>query len=121
MKTNSVTQKWSLLIMISIALVGLTFPSDGVLRVLAMLWFLFVCPGLSFVQLLDLRPAWFVLTISVALSLAVGGLVAGTMAYTQNWNPDLALGVLIVLSILGVVIAMLRFNKSQPVDILEEI
>ena len=63
-------------------------------RELPVLLFVFICPGLSFVQLLDLEDRATVVTLSVALSIAITTLVAQSLLIGGIWSSES--GVLVV-------------------------
>ena len=57
-------------------------------RDLPVLLFVFVCPGLSFVQLLDLEDGATAMTLSVALSIAITTLVAQSLLIAGVWSKE---------------------------------
>ena len=59
----------------------------SLIRVSVALWFLFVCPGLAIVQMLHIEDLWALLSVSIALSLAIDMLTAEVMLYAGAWSP----------------------------------
>lgn len=57
-------------------------------RELPVLLFVFICPGLSFVQLLDLEDRATAMTLSVALSVAITTLVAQSLLIGGVWGNE---------------------------------
>lgn len=94
---------WPVTILLSAAGIGvLAFAGlESPIRAVIALWFLFVCPGMAFVRLLRIEDALTELTLAVALSLALDGLVAGTMLYAGMWSPQWGLALLICMSAAG--------------------
>ncbi len=109
-------QKWSLLIIISSLSVVILMAVEGagVVRSLVSIWFLFLCPGLAFVQLLRIGPTWVEIILAVAFSLALDGLVAGILVYAQQWSPHVALAILVSWSLLGVFLVQIGVDFSKP-------
>ena len=70
-------------------------------REIAVLWFVTLCPGMSLVSLLKLRHFLVEVTLAIALSLSLDGIVVGCFLYTGHWSPLAMLWVLIVLSLIG--------------------
>jgi hypothetical protein len=95
---------WPALLTISaIAAAVFTFANlSSPLRPVIIFWFLLVCPGMAFVRLLRLRDIVAEWSLAIMASLAADALIAGTMAYTGAWSPERGLGVLVVLTLAGV-------------------
>ena len=108
-------KKWPLLLFGSslLMLISVFFLEPSPFRSLVTLWFLFLCPGLAFMQLLDLSNTNIILSLSIALSLALNGLVAGIMVYFQIWNPMVALYILVGWSIFGAVLGQIGVSFNQ--------
>jgi len=75
----------------------------GPLQLAVALWFLFVCPGMALVRLLHLDQPLAEWMAAVALSIALGGIIASVLVYTQNWSPPMALESLVAIAIVGAV------------------
>ncbi len=70
-------------------------------RGIAVLWFVTLCPGMSLVSLLKLDHFFVEVTLAIALSLSIDGIVVGCFLYAGYWSPPAMLWVLIVLSLVG--------------------
>jgi hypothetical protein len=70
-------------------------------RGIAILWFVTLCPGMSLVSLLKLGHFMIEVTLAIALSLSIDGIVVGCFLYAGYWSPPTILWVLIVLSLIG--------------------
>lgn len=84
----------------------------GPLRIAVTFWFVLICPGMAFVQLVrlpDLLTQW---TLAIALSLTLGLLIAVALLYTGRWSPALWLGLLMVLSLCGVMLALIQLVRE---------
>jgi hypothetical protein len=57
------------------------------LRPALVLPFLVLAPGMALVRLLRIPDPIAVIMLAIAISLALGGVVAGTMVYTGTWSP----------------------------------
>ncbi|HET7093592.1 MAG TPA: hypothetical protein VFI22_08950, partial [Thermomicrobiales bacterium] len=76
-------------------------PAGNPLRLAVILWFLFVCPGMALVRLLDLKDRVAAWTLAVALSLALDAIVAGALLYAGLWSPPAAFAILTGISVAG--------------------
>lgn len=70
-------------------------------RAVLTIWFFLTCPGLAVVGLLDIEDSLGEMLLAVALSIAIGMLLAAGMLITHTWSPDGALAILVGLSLLG--------------------
>jgi len=115
METKYKIQTSQLIILISSLLVVIVnaIGDESIVRNFLNVWFLMVCPGLAFVHLLHLSTLWIEFTLAVALSLALDGLVGGIMIYTYNWFPQIAMIVLLILSLSGVLLDQLGIDLSK--------
>jgi hypothetical protein len=66
-------------------------------------WFMLVCPGMACVRLLEIQERSAELTLAVALSLALDGIVSETMVLARLWSPTWGLAVLAGVSVAGAV------------------
>lgn len=96
-------QAWPIAILLSAAAVGgLAVGGVGTpLRPIVTLGFLAVGPGLAIVRLLRIGDFLTEIVLSVAFSLALSTLVAGTMLYAGLWSPGWSLGLLLAVSGIG--------------------
>jgi len=88
------------IVLSSAAVLGLFLSGFGGLLQLTMaLWFLFVCPGMALVRLLHLDQPLAEWVAAVALSIALGGIIASVLVYTQSWSPAVALEALVAVTV----------------------
>ncbi len=110
---NRTQLAWPVAIFISALLVDLAmllnFPP--ILRFPLTFWFLLVCPGMAYVRLLELEDNLTQWVIAIALSLAISLVLVLVMLYTGWWIPEWGLLILIILSLAG---ASLQVVKIQP-------
>ncbi|MBN1679604.1 MAG: hypothetical protein JW966_04880 [Anaerolineae bacterium] len=105
---------WPVIIVVSAWVTGLVVFMDALppVRPALVFWFVLVCPGMAYVNLLKLDDIASQLTLGVALSLALGAIVAALMVYTERWSPDAGLGILIGISLLGVLIRLIMAMRD---------
>ncbi len=94
---------WPTLIIVSALAAGLVnfVFTDGVLRPIIVLWFLFVCPGMVIVRFLRINEPMEKWTLALALSFAVVGVVAGIQLYAGMWSIAGTLTIVMALSVCG--------------------
>jgi hypothetical protein len=79
--------------------------------------FLLACPGMAVVGLLRMRDGVAEWTLTVAASLAIDALVAGSMAYARAWSPEGGLVVLVGFSLAGALLQLVRnFSVRSAAD-----
>ena len=87
------------------------------LRVVAVVWFLAVCPGLAVVGLLGLDDRWLALAVVPALSFALDVFVGGILSYTGLWSPAAGILILVAISIAGAVAQDVAFRRSSSSEV----
>ena len=102
------TWLWPTIIMLSAAAVGLvTFVFPGtVVRPALVMWFLFVCPGMTVVRFLRLAEAVIEWMLAFALSFAIDACVASILLYAGWWSPVRVLSILIGFCLVGVMMQL---------------
>ncbi len=98
--------------------------SPGPVRPVVTLFFALTCPGISLVRLLSLEDPFAELTLGIATSVAVAGLVGGVLLYCGAWSPDGGLAILVGIAFGGLVgervLARLgiarRAERSEPAE-----
>jgi uncharacterized membrane protein len=75
--------------------------------------FLLVCPGISWIRLLNVRDLAVELTLSVALSITLGVIVAQIMVYFRVWSLQWGLLALICLSMVGVNLQVVQVYRRS--------
>jgi hypothetical protein len=78
--------------------------------------FLLVCPGLALTRLLRLGDLAVELTLAVALSIALDGLVAGSLLYAGEWSPRIGFTVLLAVAVVAAAIDAARTRRVWVLD-----
>jgi len=94
---------WPMIIICSTIVGGCVYfmGADIVLRPILMMWFLFVCPGMTLVRFLRLSEPLVEWTLALALSFSIDAILAGIQVYTGLWSPPGTLSILIGLCLGG--------------------
>lgn len=94
---------WSrLIILAAVATVILAVLAvQGPLRPAVTLFFALTCPGMALIRLLGLRDPLVELSLGIALSVAIAGLVGGGLLYFGLWSPEGGLAILIMIAAVG--------------------
>ena len=74
---------------------------ESALRSFLVLMFVLFAPGTAATRWMRVGDALTTVTLALAMSLAIGGVVAGTMIYAGAWSPVGGLTVLVLLTLLG--------------------
>lgn len=91
---------------VAVELVAFVFPGIVVHPVLIM-WFLFVCPGMTILRFFRLGETVVEWMLALALSLAIDAFIAGIVLYAGWWSPLSILSMLIGFCFVGVIIQLL--------------
>jgi hypothetical protein len=94
------------------AVVNFAIP-DVLGRPIIVMWFLFVCPGMTLVRFLRLSEPIAEWTLAIALSFSIDALVAGLQMYTGLWSPSGALGIIIGFCLVGVIVQIIYWKIQQ--------
>ncbi len=107
---------WSIIIILSAVAVALAIVvnAGSPIRPLLVFWFLLVCPGIAFVQLMHIEGRLVELVLAIALSIALDTLVAEIMALNRLWSYRGGLFVLICLSLFGAALQIMRALNQLP-------
>ncbi len=107
---------WSLIIILSAIAVALAIVvnAGAPVRPLLVFWFLLVCPGMAFVQMMHIEERLIELVLAIALSIALDTIVAEIMALNKIWSFRGGLFVLICLSLLGAALQIMRAINQMP-------
>lgn len=89
-------------------LAAMALPAADPFRVGITFWFILLCPGMAFVQLMDIGDAIVEVGLAVALSVAMGVLLALSMVYTHLWYPEAGLVIEIGIALGGIFLAARR-------------
>lgn len=115
MSTQQLSLKWPAVITASVAAVEVLVYNDiaSPLRPMVTLWFLLICPGMAFIQLLRLQDAVHEIVLAVALSLVLALITASAILYAGLWSPELILILLIGFSVIGVTCQLFLWLRLQ--------
>ena len=107
---SAVRGRWTTILVASAVLAGVVDVAElhSPLRVVVILWFVLVCPGMAFVRLLDLDDAAAELALAVALSIALAMAAGGAALYSGLWAPGATLAILIAITIAAAVAPIAR-------------
>ncbi len=107
---------WSLIIILSAIAVTLAIVANAGMpvRPLLVFWFLLVCPGMAFIQLMHIEERLIELVLAIALSIALDTVVAEIMALNKIWSFRAGLFVLICLSLFGAALQIMRAINQMP-------
>lgn len=86
----------------ALACVLVAVDRGSVVRAVAVLWFVLVCPGLAVVRLARLDDQLAEASLAVAASLAIAGAVSGALMYARWWSPPRVLAALVAVTVAGV-------------------
>jgi hypothetical protein len=82
-------------------------------RAVLVVGFALVAPGLAWVRLVHIEDRLAELTLGIALSIAIGTLVASLQAYAGAWSPK---GCIVVLALVVVAAAAAEIATSPSTD-----
>ena len=113
---------WTLIIVLSAGAAGLvTVGAGGPVRVVVVIWFLLVCPGMTLVRGFRLDEPLLEWVLAVVLSLVVDSIVGGVLLYCGRWSSSSAFAVLIGFSIGGALIQELNAAGLERDEAVEEL
>ena len=101
-----------ILSIVAASLVTFVF-SDTVVHPVLIMWFLFVCPGMTVVRFLQLNEVVIEWLLALALSIAIDAFIAGILLYAGWWSPIHIFIVLISFCLIG---AMVQFVVTLRMD-----
>lgn len=103
---------WPLIILASSLALALTagLGTHGLVRGVLALWFFLTCPGMAIVGLLEIEDLLAEALLAVALSIAIGVVVALAMVLTHTWSLAAGAAILLTFSVLGA-IAQARIGR----------
>ena len=108
------TWVWSAIIMLSALAAGLVafvFPGT-VVRPALIMWFLFVCPGMTVVRFFRFADIVVDYILAVALSIAIDAFIAGIMLYAGWWSPAYILDILMGFCLVGASVQLVVIHTS---------
>lgn len=83
------------------------------LRPAVVAWFVLVCPGAAVVSLFRPPDPWLRLSLTLAVSIALATLVPGVLLYAGAWSPDVALVVLIEVTLAVTALSMVLTRAGR--------
>jgi hypothetical protein len=110
-----VVSPWTVVIVLSATAAGVLtlVPTAPPVRPVAVLWFLFVCPGMMLVRFLRLHEPLVEWVLAVALSLAVDATIGGIALYAGRWSPPLVFAILLSLTAGGALAQELNAHLAR--------
>lgn len=114
---NSVSP-WTLVLIVSAVTAGSLYllTDGGPMRVVFVLWFLLVCPGMMLVRFFRLGEPLLEWVLAIALSIAADTFVGGILLYSGRWSPSGAFAILLALTIGGALVQemnAMRVHRSH--------
>jgi hypothetical protein len=90
------------------------------LRVGITLWFLLVCPGMAYVQLLGVTNPLVQWTLAVAASFSIVALTAVGMLYLDSWSSLLGMHIISGITLVGAAAQIVKvFRSEKPMSVVE--
>jgi hypothetical protein len=115
---NQVSLTWLAITCFSIMSASLVIYYEGVvhpvLRFLIVAWFLIACPGMAYIRMLRLNDRLSSWVLTIALSLALDGLVAMTLVFTGLWSVEIGVIALITITLLGLGLEFIAEVRHEP-------
>ena len=110
------SRPWPLVLVASslALLAAVVLGTHGPVRAVLAIWFFLTCPGMAIVGLLDIDDRLGELLLAIALSIAIGMLLAAAMLISHTWSPNGAMTILVALSLLGAT-AQMRAAHSPAI------
>jgi hypothetical protein len=75
-------------------------------RPIFVMWFLFVCPGMTLVRFFRIREVVVTWILALALSVSIDAIVASILLYGGRWSPTTTLSILIAYCLTGAVVLL---------------
>jgi hypothetical protein len=80
-------------------------------RVVAVLSFLLICPGMAWIRLLKLDERLTEVVLAIALSVAIDAALPGAMVYAGRWSAGGALAAVLALTLAGATVETIRATR----------
>lgn len=104
----------TLIIILALLSILLALTSSGwALRPYVLFLFVLICPGMATIRLLRVNDSLTELILAIALSLALGTLLAELLVLTKHWSPTLILAGLVGISLIGAVLQIRNTLKAE--------
>ncbi len=105
---------WLTTIVLSAIVAGLVmfvFPGTT-LRPALIMWFLYVCPGMTIVRFFRLAETVVEWMLALALGFAIDAFIAGILLYAGWWSPARILAILIGFCLIGTIMQLVVTNSN---------
>ena len=108
---------WPIIIIVSAigAGVAMFLNIETPIRTVIGFWFLLICPGMAYVQLLEIKECFTELVLAIALSIAMNTIIAEALVLAKFWSPLRGLLVLIALCVAGTTLQIIKAHVG-PAD-----
>jgi hypothetical protein len=106
--------QWPVVIIVSAAGAGLVVIGDlqSPIRPLIVFWFLLICPGMAFVQLIQVKKPLNALILAISFSVTIDTIVSVLMAFFKIWSPEWGLLGIMCLSLMGAIPRLVQDYKQ---------
>ena len=119
MRQTELSLSWStwfypiMIVLSTVSAVLVTFVFPGiVVRPVVIIWFLFVCPGMTVVCFFRLADIVVEYILVFALSIAIDAFIAGIMLYAGWWSPAYILDILMGFCLVGASVQLVVIHTS---------
>ena len=75
-------------------------------RPILVMWFLFVCPGMTLVRFFRIQGTIITWILALALSFSIDTIVASSLLYAGRWSPTTILAILIGYCLVGATVQL---------------
>jgi hypothetical protein len=105
---------WFVILVAAEAVIAVLVYSDvrSPVRVVAVLLFLLICPGMAWVRLLRLYEPVTEVMLSIALSVAIDAALPGALVYAAAWSTGAALAAVLALTLAGGAVEIVRLVRK---------
>lgn len=86
-------------------------------------WFLFICPGMVIIQLINLRQPLTTWMLAMSGSIVVDTATAAALVYAGRWSASAVLSLVTALSVcssLALLFVIIRALRSEPLQLAQE-
>lgn len=107
---------WPVILVLSAiaACLAVAIIPDTPVELVIIMWFLFVCPGMTFVRFLRLQEPVMEWVLALALSFAIDGLIAGILIYTGVWSSARTLAIVVGVCVAGALGQLIAASDLIP-------
>ncbi len=111
--------RWPILIILSAIIAGIFAwaNSGSPLRPILLFLFMMFIPGLAFTRLFNFGSILTEIVLAVALSFGISTVLAEFMVFAHLWSPNAGLGILVVISVIGALLQIVKGKRSLPQEV----